>query len=98
GTMLDDLTKEEPSLTFQNATTKSLTAKQISINTLPSSGVATDPLDEILLASWSGSGTCFYYRHVATAGLATSGTYYNTTGSGTDCQAGNAPAAGWKAL
>jgi hypothetical protein len=61
--------------------------------------VATDPLDQIIVASWSGSGKCFYYRHVATAGVAgKSGTYWNTTGSGVDCQAGNAPAAGWQAL
>jgi prepilin-type N-terminal cleavage/methylation domain-containing protein len=96
--MVNTLKGEEPSFIFQNATTKSTTAKMISLDTLPSSGVATDPLDEIILSSWSGSGTCFYYRHVATAGLASSGTFWNTTGSGTDCQAGNAPAAGWKAL
>jgi type IV pilus assembly protein PilA len=97
-TMVTNLTAEEPSLIFQNDTTKSTTAKMISLKTLANTLVATDPLDEIIIASASGSGTCFYYRHVATAGLATSGTWWNSTGSGVDCQAGNAPAAGWAAL
>ena len=104
-TMVTSLTSEEPSLTFQNDTTKSTAAKQISLKTAASSGVATDPLDEIILASQSGSGTCFYFRHVATAGLVDptkprSGTYTATTPSGTDCQAGNAPAteSNWTAL
>jgi prepilin-type N-terminal cleavage/methylation domain-containing protein len=94
--MVTSLGSEEPSLTFQNDTTPSTTAKQISLAT--SASTAGGTLDTIVLASESGSGTCFYYRHVATAGLATSGTYWNTTGSGTACQAGNAPANGWQAL
>jgi type IV pilus assembly protein PilA len=103
--MVTSLTTEEPSLTFQNDTTKSTTSKQLSVATTQSDGVATDPLDEIILASESGSGTCFYYRHVATAGLVDptkprSGTYTATTGSGTDCQASNAPTteSKWSAL
>lgn len=98
-TMVTDLGTEEPSLTFQDGATKSTTAKMISLATAANTGVATDPLDQIILAAWSGSGKCFYYRHVATAGVAgKSGTYWNTTGTGTDCQASNAPAAGWTAL
>jgi type IV pilus assembly protein PilA len=97
--MVSTLADEEPSLTFQDGTTKSTIAKMISLNTAANTGVATDPLDQIILASWSASGKCYYYRHVATAGVAgKSGTYWNTTGTGTDCQAGNAPAAGWQAL
>ncbi len=95
-TMVTSLGTEEPSLTFQNDTTVSATAKQISLAT--SATALGGPLDQIILASHSGSGTCWYYRHVATAGLATSGTYYATTGSGTACQAGNAPAAGWQPI
>ena len=98
-TMVTDLGTEEPSLTFQDGATKSTAAKLISLATAASSGVATDPLDQIILSAWSGSGKCFHYRHVATAGVAgKSGTYWNTTGTGVDCQAGNAPANGWLAL
>ena len=97
--MVSTLADEEPSLTFQDGSTKSTTAKMISLNTAANTGVATDPLDQIILASWSASGKCYYYRHVATAGVAgKSGTYWNTTPTGTDCQAGNAPANGWQAL
>jgi len=96
--MVTSLGSEEPSLTFQSDTTKSTAAKQISLATAASTSGGT--LDTIILASESGSGTCFYFRHVATAGLTTSGTYSATTGSGTDCQAGNAPTAAtaWTAL
>jgi type IV pilus assembly protein PilA len=96
--MVTQLTSDEPNLTFQNDTTKSQAAKQISVATSASSTGGI--LDSIVLASASGSGTCFYYRHVATGGLATSGTYMATTGSGTDCQASNAPttASAWSAL
>jgi prepilin-type N-terminal cleavage/methylation domain-containing protein len=98
-TMVTNLGAEEPSLTFQDGATKSTTPKMISLATAASTGVATDPLDQIILAAHSGTGTCFYYRHVATAGVAgKSGTYTNTTPTATDCQASNAPAAGWTAL
>lgn len=97
--MVSILADEEPSLTFQDGATKTTSAKIISLATAANTGNATDPLDQIILAAWSGSGKCFYYRHVATAGVAgKSGTYWNTTGTGTDCQASNAPAAGWQAL
>ena len=41
----------------------------ISLATAPNTGVATDPVDQIILASYSGTNTCFYYRHVATAAV-----------------------------
>jgi hypothetical protein len=94
--MVTSLGAEEPSLTFQDGATKSTAAKVISLATSPTTVGGT--LDQIILASVSGSGTCFYLRHVATAGLATSGSWMATTGTGTDCQAGNAPATGWTAL
>jgi type IV pilus assembly protein PilA len=92
--MVTSLGTEEPSLTFQNDTTPSTTAKMISLATSASTVGGT--LDTIILASASGSGTCWFYRHVATAGLATSGTYYGTTTSGA-CQASTLPTS-WTAL
>ena len=80
-TMLDDLTQEEPSLTFLGNAAASGTAKEISILTKDSGGQNT--LDEIILASKSGSGKCFFLRHVNTAGLAgLSGDYIANTSSG----------------
>jgi type IV pilus assembly protein PilA len=103
GTMLDDLTKEEPSLTFQGNAVASTTAKQISILTKDSGSAGT--LDEILLASKSGSGSCFFLRHVNTSGLAgLSGDYIAKTTSGAcTADAGDAlPTSGatnaWSAL
>lgn len=98
GAMVTSLGAEEPSLTFQDDTTPSAAARQMSLATSASTTGGT--LDTIILASKSGSGTCWYYRHVATSGLASSGTYYATTGSGTACQASNAPAAAasWSAV
>src|SRR5205823_10929315 len=52
-TMLDDLSKEEPSLQFKANTAASGIAKEISVLTKDSGGQNT--LDEILLASKSGS-------------------------------------------
>jgi type IV pilus assembly protein PilA len=92
--MVTSLGSEEPSLTFQNDTTPSTAAKQISLATSASTVGGT--LDTIILASASGSGTCWFYRHVATAGLASSGTYYGTTTSGA-CQASSPPTT-WTAL
>jgi len=52
-------------------------------------------LDKIVLAAESDTGSCFYLRHVNTAGLATSGTYISeASGSGTVCDAASAPADG----
>ena len=97
-TMVTSLGSEEPGLTFKDDTTPSTAGRQISIATSASTGSGT--LDTIVLASQSASGTCWYYRHAAIAGLGTSGTFYTTTGRGTACQASNAPAAGgsWSAL
>jgi prepilin-type N-terminal cleavage/methylation domain-containing protein len=96
--MVTTLGTEEPSLTFQNDTTASTAAKQMSLAT--SASTAGGTLDTIILASKSGSGTCWYFRHVVTAEVAASGTFYATTGGGTACQASNAPAAAasWSAV
>jgi type IV pilus assembly protein PilA len=92
-TMVDDLTNEEPSLTFLADTADSATAKAISVETSAHTGVATDPLDQIVLSSKSGSGKCYFLRHVATAGVAgLSGSYMATADSG-GCAAEDAPAA-----
>jgi type IV pilus assembly protein PilA len=97
--MITSLGAEEPSLKFQTADSDA--AKTISVLT---SGAT---LDTIVLASKSGSGKCFFLRHVATAGTANlSGSYMTSTDG--DCGAGDAPAvdlpatapsaAVWKAL
>ena len=99
GAMVTSLGTEEPSLTFQLNNAASTAAKQISVET----GTATggSGTDQIVLASKSGSGKCFFLRHVATAGLAgLSGSYMNEVSGGT-CDADNVPAdadANWKAL
>jgi type IV pilus assembly protein PilA len=96
--MVTSLGTEEPSLTFQDETTASTAARQMSLAT--SASTTGGSLDTIILASKSGSGTCWYYRHVTAPELVGSGTYYATTGSGTACQASNAPAtaASWSAV
>lgn len=72
--MVDALGDEEPSLTFALNTVASASAKTISVLT-GNSGITGAVQDTIYLASKSGSGTCFYLRHVATAGDALSGTF-----------------------
>jgi type IV pilus assembly protein PilA len=95
--MVAALGAEEPSLTFALNTADSTAAKVISVKALTSAGGTG--LDEVILASKSGSGTCYFLRHVATAGQpGLSGSYMNT---GTDCSADDAPAdadADWLAL
>ena len=91
-TMVDDLGDEEPSLTFVANNVASAAAKTISVESLPHTGVVTDPLDEIVLSSKAASGKCFFLRHVATAGVATSGSYMAAMSTG-GCAADNAPAA-----
>lgn len=94
--MVTALAAEEPSLTFKANADPSLVAKEISLAT----GTATggSGTDQITLASKSGSGKCFFLRHVATAGLVSlSGSYMATAASGT-CDADSAPVAGWAAL
>ena len=93
--MVTALGAEEPSLTFVDNDDPSVSAKTISIETLTSTGGTG--LDEIVLASRSGSGTCFFLRHVATAGQANLSGSYMASASG-DCTADDAPAAGWTAL
>lgn len=91
--MVTKLGAEEPSLTFVANTADSTSAKTISVLT---SGAT---LDTIVLASKSGSGTCYFLRHVATAGTpGLSGSYINSASG--DCSADDAPAAGvtWTAL
>jgi type IV pilus assembly protein PilA len=94
-TFVATLTNEEPSLTFLDgtatgATHMSTTAKEISVNTITSAATGATGLDEIILASKSGSGKCFFLRHVATAGAGgLSGSYMAT---GTACSAKDAPA------
>src|SRR5437016_5418564 len=55
--MVSKLAAEEPSLTFQDNATVSTAAKQISLLTKTSAAAGASGLDEILLASKSGSGT-----------------------------------------
>jgi prepilin-type N-terminal cleavage/methylation domain-containing protein len=91
--MVTALGGEEPSLTFVENDELSTSAKTISVLT---SGAT---LDTIVLASRSGSGTCYFLRHVATAGSpGLSGSYINSASG--DCSADEAPDPGvtWTAL
>ena len=90
--MVTALGQEEPSLTFQADTVASTSAKQISLATSGST------LDTIILASKSGSGKCFFLRHVATAGQATSGSYMGTTTTGACAADQSASVSDWAAL
>jgi type IV pilus assembly protein PilA len=88
--MLTNLGTEEPSLAFKGNAVASTTAKEISVKTATATG--GNGLDELMLASQSGSGKCFFLRHVATAGLAgLSGSYMATISGGT-CKADSTPA------
>jgi type IV pilus assembly protein PilA len=96
GAMVTALGAEEPSLTFQDNATASAAAKQISLETSTSAGGTG--LDQIIISSKSGSGKCFFLRHVATAGQAgLSGSYMVSVDNGA-CAADDAPANGWTAL
>jgi type IV pilus assembly protein PilA len=87
--MVTSLISEEPSLSFKTNAVASTAAKEISVKATTSAGGTG--LDEIILASKSGSGTCYFLRHVATAGqLGLSGSYVATTSGA--CAADNAPA------
>jgi type IV pilus assembly protein PilA len=102
--MVTDLTNEEPSLTFQDDTTASGTAKTINILTKNSGITGVTGLDEIILASKSASGKCFYLRHVSTAGNALSGSFQaSSTTAACTATAGDTLVAGtgtvmWAAL
>jgi type IV pilus assembly protein PilA len=87
--MVTSLGNEEPSLAFKIDTVVSAAAKEISVKTTTATGGAG--LDEIILGSKSGSGTCYFLRHVATAGLPGLSGSYMASGTGT-CSAGSAPA------
>ena len=91
--MVAELNSEEPSLTFQDNATASGTSKQLSVKVTTStiSGASTN--DEIILASKSGSGTCFFLRHINTAGDSTLSGSFQATTSGA-CKADSAPADG----
>ncbi|HEV7864408.1 MAG TPA: hypothetical protein VGR20_16995, partial [Acidimicrobiia bacterium] len=93
--MVSKLGAEEPSLSFKLNDVASAAAKEISVKTLTST--AGTGLDEIILASKSGSGTCWFLRHVATAGQASLSGSYMASASGA-CAADDAPATGWTAL
>jgi prepilin-type N-terminal cleavage/methylation domain-containing protein len=95
--LIPTLTNEEPSLTFLDGSATgaghtSTTAKQISVNTKTSAATGASGTDEIILASESGSGNCFFLRHVATAGSAGLSGSYMATLKQANCSAADAPA------
>jgi type IV pilus assembly protein PilA len=98
--MVTDLSAEEPSLTFVANTVDSTSAKTVSVLTGTSAGGTG--LDQIILSSKSGSGKCFFLRHVATAGQANlSGSYMaSVTAAAGACTADDGLAVGlvWAAL
>jgi type IV pilus assembly protein PilA len=98
--MISVLTNEEPSLTFLDGSATGVghtsgAAKEISVNSMvsaPNLAASGTNLDEIILASKSGSGKCFFLRHINTAAAAgLSGSYMAETTSG-GCSAKDAPA------
>jgi prepilin-type N-terminal cleavage/methylation domain-containing protein len=103
------LALEEPSLTFVANTVDSGKAKEVSVETLQTTVGATLPYDELVLVAASGSGKCFFLRHIGTAGIMNtaavpitiSGSFMASTDTNTACSADDAPdhnAAAWKAL
>ncbi len=108
-TLQGNLGTEEPSLTFVLNTVDSGKAKEVSVETLQTTVGATLPYDELVLAAASGSGKCFFLRHIATAGVQNtavppatiSGSFMAETATNTNCSADDAPdhnSASWKAL
>ena len=99
--MVSKLGADEPAFVFKLNDAASLKAKEISVLT-QNSGIAgtNGMLDEIFFASLSGSGTCWYYRHVATAGNALSGTFQASSSSAacTGDGAKGLAAGSWSAL
>lgn len=89
--LLASLAGEEPSLTFVGNGVDSTKAKEISVKTAKIGTSATE--DEIVLASASASGKCFFLRHVATAGAEDassnpiSGSYMAETSTNAACSA-----------
>jgi len=98
--MVTELNSEEPSLTFQSNSTASGTSKQLSVLVKTSSVTGASNNDEIILASKSGSGTCFFLRHINTAGDTTlSGSFQATSTGACTADAGDALAAtSWSSL
>ena len=76
GAIVTGLGTDEPSLTFQDGSVlgagNSTAPKEISVDTVAST--AGGILDEIYLASYSKSGTCYYMRHLNATG-ANAGTF-----------------------
>jgi type IV pilus assembly protein PilA len=93
---------EEPALKFLPLeATASAAPKEISVKTLGSGIAGATGLDEIVLASKSASGKCFYLRHVNTAGdLALSGSYQasSSTEACTGAQGSTSATLAWTAL
>ena len=84
------LTADEPSLTFSDGSVlgagNSTAPKMISVDTVSSTG-AGGILDEIYLASYSKSGTCYYMRHLNATG-ANAGTFMGSVKTAaTNCTA-----------
>jgi type IV pilus assembly protein PilA len=99
--MVAELSTEEPSLSFQLNTVASGTSKQLSVLVKTSAVAGASGNDEILLASKSGSGTCYYLRHINTAGDATLSGSFQATSTTAACtaDAGDGLAAtAWSAL
>jgi type IV pilus assembly protein PilA len=96
-TIVTGLAADEPSLTFKNGSVlgagNSAAAKEISVDTVAS--VAGGALDEIYLASYSKSGTCFFIRHLNATG---GGTFiYSDKVAAVNCTAKDGEAAGIQA-
>ena len=108
-TLVASLGSEEPSLTFKDHAGSSGKAKEISVKTVQTAG-GTTAYDELIMASDSGSGKCFFLRHIGTAGYQVtiggtattiSGSYIASAADTAGCAADNAPAdntASWTAL
>lgn len=96
--LMTALANEEPSLTFVSNSTKSTKAKIVSVATVKTTGSVVE--DEVIMAAASGSGKCFFLRHVNTAGLAAlSGSYIAETATNTACSADDGVATlTWTAL
>jgi len=81
--MVTELNGEEPSLTFKANDAASTTSKEISVLVTQSAVSGSTANDEIILASQSKSGTCFFLRHINTAGDATLSGSYTAESTGT---------------
>jgi prepilin-type N-terminal cleavage/methylation domain-containing protein len=102
GVMEGKLGDEEPALKFLPLeATASAAPKEISVKTRTSAVSGATGLDEIVLASKSASGKCFYLRHINTAGdSALSGSYQaeSKTEACTGAQGDTSATLVWNAL